>query len=114
MNREQRIYFMEHEVLPQMKTVFVAFDPKFSNMNCKTCHGDGAHAGTFKMPNPQLKELPGTEESFMAWVAKDANAARYAKFMGEQVTPKMAELLHMQAFNPETKSGDFSCGACHT
>lgn len=114
MNHQQRMYFMEHEVLPQMKAMFAAYDAKYSNMNCATCHGDGSHDGTFKMPNPKLPVLPGTEEAFIEWVSKDADAAKMSKFMAEQVEPKMAELLHRKAFDPATKSGDFSCDACHT
>ena len=114
MNHAQRIYFMEHEVMPQMRPVFVAFDPRFEKFECRTCHGDGAHAGTFKMPSPQLPVLPGTEETFMAWVQANPDKGRWAKFMAEQVEPKMAGLLSMKAFDPATKTGDFSCGNCHT
>lgn len=114
MNHEQRKYFMEHEVLPAMRADFAAFDPKYQTMNCNTCHGEGSHDGTFKMPNPTLPVLPGTEEGFMEWVAKDPDAAKMSKFMAETVTPKMAAMLGMKAFDPATKSGDFSCDKCHT
>src|SRR5262245_559471 len=75
MNRAQRIYFMEHEVMPTMKAVFVAFSPRFEKFECRTCHGDGAHEGTFKMPNPQLPRLPGSEERFTAWVSNNPDKA---------------------------------------
>ena len=114
MSFAQRKYFMEHDVLPTMKAEFAAFDARYQNMNCNTCHGEGSHDGTFKMPNPKLPVLPGTEEGFMEWVAKDPDAAKMSKFMAETVTPKMAAMLGMKAFDPATHSGDFSCDKCHT
>lgn len=113
MDMDQRAQFMKDVVMPQMKPVFVAFDPKFNTFECKTCHGDGAADGTFKMPSAQLPVLPGTEEAFMEY-AKDPEHARWAKFMVEQVEPPMAKLLQITQFNPATKTGDFSCEACHT
>ena len=47
MNREQRTAFMSAVVLPQMKQVFTAFDPKFQNFSCVTCHGNGV-----RLPHP--------------------------------------------------------------
>jgi cytochrome c553 len=115
MNLDQRTEFMKREVMPKAKAIFVAFDEKkYKDMDCATCHGDGAADGSFEMPNPKIKPLPGTEEAFMAWVSKDAEAARYAKMMSEELVPLMANLLGEKAFDPATHSGDFSCQACHT
>jgi hypothetical protein len=113
MNEEQRADFMKTVVLPQMKELFVAFDPKFDAMDCKTCHGDGVAAGTFEMPNPKLPVLPGTEEAFGEYV-KDPEHARWSQFMIGQVKPKMAELLQVDEFDPATGTGEFSCANCHT
>jgi hypothetical protein len=113
MNHEQREQFMKDVVLPKAKEVFAAFDPQFKKMDCKTCHGDGAGDGTFKMPNPKIHVLPGSKEAFMAWVAKEPDMGRWGKFMGEQVEPMMAQLLQMSVFDPETKTGEFSCMGCH-
>jgi len=113
MNLDQRKAFMEKVVLPEMKTVFVAFEPKFGEMNCKTCHGKGAEDGTFEMPSAELPVLPNTPEKFEEY-AKDPEHARWSKFMVEQVEPKMANLLQLKPFDPQTKTGEFSCNSCHT
>jgi hypothetical protein len=34
--------------------------------------------------------------------------------MATKVEPMMGELLQMSVFDPKTKTGDFSCEACHT
>jgi hypothetical protein len=114
MDKKQRGAYMKKVVLPRARELFSAFDPKLPEVGCKTCHGDGVADHTFKMPNPKIKPLPNTEEAFMAWVSKDKDAARWAKFMGEQLTPEMAKLVGKQPFDPKTKTGEFSCGACHT
>lgn len=114
MDKKQRGAYMKKVVLPRARELFSAFDPKLPKVGCKTCHGDGVADHTFKMPNPKIKPLPGTEEAFMAWVSKDKDAARWAKFMGEQLSPEIAKLVGKQPFDPKTKTGEFSCANCHT
>jgi cytochrome c553 len=115
MNLEQRTEFMKREVMPKSKAIFVAFDEtKYKDMDCATCHGDGAADGSFEMPNPKIKPLPNTPEAFMEWVSKDPEAGRYAKMMSEELEPLMANLLGEKQFDPATKTGTFSCEACHT
>ncbi len=113
MNLDQRKEFMEKVVLPEMKTVFTAFEPKLADMNCKTCHGKGAEDGSFEMPSAELPVLPNTPEKFAEYV-KDPEHARWSKFMVEEVEPKMANLLQMTPFDPATKTGELSCNTCHT
>ena len=111
MVKEQRIDYMKTVVLPQMKQAFTHFSPdRFDKMNCVTCHGDGATDGSFKMPNPRLPVLPNSSEGFKQ-LARERPAAM--DFMKGEVKPKMAALLGMPEWTPETKSG-FGCGACHT
>src|SRR3954469_16565548 len=112
MDMKEREVYMKDVVLPKMKAEFVAFDPKFQAMDCKTCHGKGAEDGSFEMPNPDIKPLPNTEQAFVAWVSKDAEAGRFAQFMVAKVEPMMGELLHIPVFDPKTKTGDFSCSSC--
>lgn len=112
MTVEQRTVFMKQTVLPAMQTLFQEFDAKkFATFNCKTCHGKSADDGTFKMPNPNLPRLPKPED-FMAY-AKEPEHAPWVEFMAMKVKPQMAKLLKMSEFDPQTNTGDFSCGACH-
>lgn len=111
MNADQRMAFMKHTVLPAMKQTFSAFDPKFANMNCKTCHGKGAEDGSFEMPSPDVPRLP-KPENFQAF-AEDPKHAPWVKFMAEKVKPEMAKLLKETEYDPATNTGEFSCGACH-
>ncbi|MDI1442628.1 hypothetical protein [Polyangium sp. 6x1] len=113
MSFEERVVFMNDVVLPEMKEVFVAFDPKFEAMSCATCHGNGATDGTYTMPSPQIPVLPGTEEAFLEYV-KDPEAARWSQFMLDKVSPRMAELLQVAVFDHETNPNGFSCHNCHT
>lgn len=115
MNLDQRQEYMKTVVLPKAKKIFIGFDAKkYADMNCETCHGDSAKDGSFDMPNPKIKPLPATESAFMEWIGKDAEAARYTKMMSEELVPTMADLLGVKPFDPQTKTGKFSCPACHT
>jgi hypothetical protein len=113
MNHEQRAAFMSAVVLPQMSPIFTAFDAKFQNMSCTTCHGSGATDGTFAMPSPQIPPLPASEEAFYEYM-KDPEHARWSQFMIGQVWPKMAALLQVDMFDPATHPDGFSCHNCHT
>ena len=113
MDKQERADFMKQVVLPKSKELFATIDPKM-DVTCKTCHGKGVANHTFKMPNPDIEPLPATEKAFMAWVRKDPEEAKWAKFMSEQLVPAMADMLGQQPFDPKTKTGDFSCMACHT
>jgi hypothetical protein len=111
MNKDQRIDYMKSVVLPRMKVAFTNFSPdRYGNMNCVTCHGDSAADGSFKMPNPRLPQLPSTPDGFKK-LAEEKPAVM--EFMKNEVKPKMAALLGMPDWNPETKSG-FGCTECHT
>ena len=115
MDADQRHAFMKEVVMPKAQEVFAAYDAtRYAKIDCKTCHGPGADDGSFEMPNPAIKALPSNKEAFMAWIAKDADAARMTQFMGEKVEPMMIELLQMTPFDPETKTGEFGCMNCHT
>jgi hypothetical protein len=111
MGEQDRIDYMKSVVLPRMKQAFVNFSPdRFSKMNCMTCHGDSAADGSFRMPNPRLPKLPATPDGFKK-LAADRPAVM--EFMKNEVKPKMAALLGMPEYNPETRNG-FGCNACHT
>ncbi|MBX5484072.1 MAG: hypothetical protein IRZ16_19785 [Myxococcaceae bacterium] len=113
MTPEQRGRFMKAKVMPKMKPIFQAFDAKeFADFTCASCHGKNARDRQFHMPNPEIFALPASEEAFKPVMEQKPE---WVKFMAEQVTPAMAELLGREPFNPQAPKPDaFSCGACHT
>jgi len=113
MSFAQRDAFMRAVVLPEMTKTFSAFDAKFANMTCETCHGAGVAAGTYAMPNPQIEVLPGSEEAFIEY-NKDPEHAKWSQFMIDEVWPQMADLLQVAPFDPATAPMGFSCSNCHT
>ena len=113
MNHDQRAVFMSTVVLPQMRPIFVAFDAKYQNLSCATCHGSGAVDGTYAMPSPLVPPLPASEAAFAEYV-KDPEHARWSQFMLAGVWPKMAELLQRDKFDPTAHPDGFSCHNCHT
>jgi hypothetical protein len=111
MNHDQRKDYMKKVVFPKMKEEFIGYDAKrYSEMNCVTCHGDGAKDGSFKMPNPKLPKLPAEEAGFKKLGEQKPEAV---KFMGGKVVPDMAKMLGEEPFNMQTKQG-FGCFECHT
>ena len=111
--KEQRGKYMATVVVPRMREVFRAYDAnEFAEFGCKTCHGKSARERGFEMPNPELPELPSTQEEF-GKLMKDN--PEWVKFMAEKVTPEMATLLGAQPFEPKNpQPGAFGCGNCHT
>ena len=107
LSHDERVKLMKEHVTPDMKKAFQDFDgKKYANFGCKTCHGKDPAKVKFKMPNPELPKL-----DFVALKA-GKQAPKVAKFMGEVVEPKMAELLGAKPFDMKTMKG-FGCLGCH-
>ena len=101
---EKQIY-MKETVVPAMGELFLDGHPDFS---CATCHGKNLVDVNFKMPNT----LHPLDPANMPFDSPDEKIRYAANFMKTQVVPKMAGLLEMPTYNPETKSG-FGCFNCH-
>lgn len=104
MDFDARKQFMATVVVPRVAPLFREFDAeRFAAVGCRTCHGSGAKAGDFKLPNADLpvlhsEALKNPPEELQPMLA----------FMRERLKPKMAELLGME------ESSSFKCGTCHT
>jgi cytochrome c553 len=105
MPRDQQAAFMKKNVMPNMKPVFQAHDAtRYANFSCKTCHGP-----EFKDPHEYLPKLTMKDGKLTAFAEKP----EVAKFMAEQVAPKMAAAMGLPPFDMKTKQG-FGCPGCHT
>jgi hypothetical protein len=98
---DERKRFMVEFVMPAMRPLFNEFDAeRFASVKCSTCHGGGAAAGTFAMPNSDLPALGGQTSP-----APDERQARTIEFMRSVVKPKVSELLG---------EPNLRCTNCHT
>jgi hypothetical protein len=107
MDQEARGRFMATVVLPEMQTMFQEFNAEeYADFSCETCHGANAREVEFRMPNGLA---PLDPESVPAMFQ---STQPMAQFMTQRVWPRMAEMLQMQPYDPETHQG-FSCFNCH-
>lgn len=106
---EDRHDTMEFVVHPSMARLFQAhYHEPAPDMTCRTCHGADAEAVQYKMPHG----LPALDPAHLPDPSGSDARAKTAKFMIEEVTPKMIELLDVAPYNPTTKRG-FGCFNCH-
>jgi hypothetical protein len=107
MTPEQRGHYMAEVVMPEMSAMFQEHDAEeFADFSCATCHGDNAHDVAFHMPNGLHPLNPAEIPAMFGSTDPDL------VFMTQRVWPRMAELLEMQPYDPETHEG-FSCMHCH-
>ncbi len=105
---EERHDEMTWVVHPQMAKLFQRFEKtEYPELTCRTCHGGDAERVQYRMPNG----LPPLDPAHMPDPREGPDAA-VAKFMYEEVTPQMADLLGVAPANPPSGQG-FGCFSCH-
>jgi hypothetical protein len=111
MSWEDRHDVMTFTVLPNMARAFQRHDESPApDTTCRTCHGRYAERIAYAMPSD---DLPGFDPAHMPRVdSPDPREARATRFMMEEVTPTMAELLGVPVYDPKTGKG-FGCFHCH-
>ena len=106
---EDRHDTMTFVVLPNMARLFQQHEGKPSpDLTCRSCHGHDAEAVQYKMPHG----LPALDPAHMPDPTTGDRRGRMAKFMIEEVTPMMIDLLEVAPYDARTKQG-FGCFSCH-
>ncbi len=112
MEREERIEFMRHVVVPTMQPLLAAIDPEKYNevdFGCADCHGEGYIDADYEMPNGiaelRVPDFPYSQHT-------DPELAEYGVMMEDELLPVMADLLGRDLWSPQTPGG-MRCGACH-
>jgi hypothetical protein len=102
---EDRHERMTFTVQPNMGKAWQKFTKSDApTMTCRTCHGEDAEDANYKMPNPKL--LPLDPSRLPSKTSTDANEARWATFMIDDVVPQMIDLIDAPP--------SFGCFNCHT
>lgn len=110
MDYEERKQYMMRTVRPTMAKLFRAHDPAgFAQFSCSTCHGDDAHARRHEMPNALPALWPTGSIQQKRTVDRHPKTV---KFMFNEVRPAMRDLLGLEDYDPETRTG-FGCFNCH-
>ena len=106
---EQRHDRMTWVVHPQMARLFQSFkETAAPELTCRTCHGADAEQAGYTMP----RGLPRLDPAHLPDPNGRQPDARIAKFMADEVTPRMADLLGVERFDARTGRG-FGCFGCH-
>lgn len=104
--RHDRMTWLVH---PNMAKLFQRFEgTPYPTLTCRTCHGPDAEQVQYKMPHG----LPALDPAHLPDPTAGGPDARIAKFMIEEVTPQMADLLGAPRRDPRTGRG-FDCFGCH-
>ena len=110
MSWEERHDLMTFLVLPNMARLFQGFEGKPDpDLTCRSCHGADAEEVRYKMPHGLTPLDPGRLPSPSS---PDPKQARIARFMAEEVTPRMAAMLGLEPYDSRTGQG-FGCFGCH-
>jgi len=103
MSFEERKKFMRELVVPTVAPMFHDFDAKrFAAVGCKTCHGSGAQAGDFALPNADVPALSSEKLKNPSEEIKPI-----MEFMRNVLKPAVSDLLGKRDM------AALRCGACH-
>ncbi len=96
-------------VHPNMAKLFQRFQgTAYPELTCRSCHGPDAEQVQYKMPHG----LPALDPAHMPDPDGPGREARVARFMIDEVTPQMADLLGVAPYDASTGRG-FGCFGCH-
>lgn len=103
MSFDERKKFMSQLILPTVAPMFHDFDAeRFAAVSCKTCHGSGAKAGDFALPNADIPALNSEELKNPSEELKPI-----VEFMKNVLKPAVSDLLGKR------DTAALRCNACH-
>ena len=111
MSFEQRHARMTFVVHPSMMERFQEFyKTPTPALTCVSCHGDNPERALYKLSNTKLDDLDPARVAKL--YATNAQLTPEQRFKRDNITPNMARLLGVPAYDPQTGLG-FSCFGCH-
>ena len=111
MSFEQRHARMTFVVHPSMMERFQKFyETVTPELTCVSCHGDNPERALYKLSNSKLDDLDPVRVAELYEAGADLTPEQ--RFKRDNITPNMARLLGVPAYDPKTGLG-FSCFGCH-
>ena len=91
MTAQQKYDYMVSTVMPEMRALFVKFDPhRYPRMGCTPCHSRAPGTPDYRMPN---EDLPLDPSKCEPGPGSDPREIEMNRFMTEDVGPAMGRLL---------------------
>ena len=106
--RHAEMTFLIHPIMMERYQAFYKTDA--SDLECTTCHGEHAERDRYQIAHTPLVDLKPVEVRNL--YLPDAALSEQQRFKRDEITPLMARLMGVAAYDPATGLG-FSCFGCH-
>lgn len=106
--KHEQMTFVVHPAMMRRFQTF--YETQAPELTCVSCHGENPEKAGYDMANSALIAL--SAEKVRALYVERAEVTDEQAFMRDSITPTMARLLGVAAYDPETGLG-FSCFGCH-
>ncbi len=106
--KHERMTFVIHPVMMERFQKF--YKTEAPELTCVSCHGEAPERVDYDLANTSLKAL--SRERVRLLYVEDAVLTKEQAFKRDNITPTMARLLGVPAYDPNTGLG-FSCFGCH-
>jgi len=108
---EQRHAQMTFAIQPTLARRYQAFyRTDAPTLTCRSCHGEDAERVRYQIAYTPIEDLKPSQVRLL--YLPDADLSDEQRFKRDVITPLMADLLDVPAYDPATGAG-FSCFGCH-